>query len=846
MSWMDRILGKGRTAPSYTLESVQKHFVRFLAILENNNQVLKIIGDMQQKSQGAALFDTRYIRSNLAAIRSGVRDIVDGMIAMGGEPYRPLIERYQAISTEIDGIFPAAHAVEEDDFTIPLENVGRDKIWSVGSKGAQLGEMKSKLGLPVPEGFAISAWAYRHFVDANNLEQRISDRLSRLDIKHYDDLVRASEEIRSIVTSSPVPRDLADTIRCAYAEVKERVPQDGFALRSSAIGEDTLLSFAGQYATFLNVTEADVIDRYREVLASKFTPQAIYYYVSHSFTESDLAMGVCCLAMVDAATSGVVYTRDPVHPHDGSLMIYAVFGLGNTLGSGKLAPDVYKISHEDGRVREKNIAVKCVRQVLKKDGGTDEEIVPETESALAALSRRQLGQLTEFAKRIEAHYGFPMDIEWAIDRAGRPFVLQARPLQVVESQQGGEDVDVARLEVLCDGGTTVYPGAGSGPVFHLKTTEDLSRVPDGAVLVAPLPFPGLVTVMGKVHALLTHTGSTASHMATLAREYGVPTLVGLERSWDLPPRIDVTVDATGRTVYRGSHADLVQSRRAQSRGRDQTGIYGLLRQVLNRISPLNLIRPDDPDFLPENCLTYHDITRFVHQRAMEEMFSIGRHMRHRDRVSFELNTAIPLKIMIIYIDRDLSNYAGPRRMDESEIGSAPMEAFWRGILEEGWPSHPAAEGAERTASLATKSGRGFSEKSFAVLGAEYMMLSLRMGYHFNTVEALCTDTENKNYIRFQCRGGGASMERRSRRIQLLVDLFTSMGFECNEKGDFLDARIAYQRNWDLLDSLRLIGRITMMTKQLDMGLANDAITKWYIRDFKSKLGIAGGARPTDA
>jgi pyruvate,water dikinase len=828
---------------SHTLESVQASFVRFLAILDNNNHVLKIIGDMQEKAQGAALFDTPYIRSSLAQIQSGVRGIVNGMIAMGGKTYEPLVDRFEKISAEIDGIFPTSHALEEDDFAIPLEDVGRDKIWSVGSKGAQLGEMKSALGLPVPVGFAISAWAYKYFVEANNLEKRISDRLSTLDIKHYDDLVRASEEIRSIVTSSPVPHDLADAIQLMYAEVKKRVPKDGFALRSSAIGEDTLLSFAGQYATFLNVTETDLVDRYREVLASKFTPQAIYYYVSHSFTESDLAMGVCCVAMVDAATSGVIYTRDPVQPYDGSLMIYAVYGLGNYLGSGKITPDVYKVSRKDGRVMDTRIATKAVRQVNRPDGGTVEENVPEAEQTAPALEQDQLVELAVFAKKIEEHYGSPMDIEWAIDKKGQPFLLQARPLQVVETKAATEDVDVTALEALCAGGTTVYPGAGSGLVFHLRTTQDLSHVPDGAVLVAPLPFPGLVTVMGKVHALLTHTGSTASHMATLAREYGVPTLVGLDKSWDIPGDMDVTVDATGRTVYRGRHPDLVKSRSKQSRGRDQTGIYGLLRQVLRRISPLNLINPDDPEFTPENCHTYHDITRFVHQKAMEEMFSLGKNIRDRDRVAFELNTALPLKIMIIYIDRDLSNYQGPRRVEEGELASAPMEAFWQGIKEEGWPE---AGPGGASPGLATKSGRGFSETSFAVLSAEYMILSLRMGYHFNTVEALCTDTENKNYIRFQCRGGGASLERRSRRVRLLNDLLSSMGFECSEKGDFVDARVAYQKNWGILDSLRLIGRITMMTKQLDMGLANDAITKWYIRDFKRKLGVGNSVRRTDA
>ncbi|MCK5407835.1 MAG: hypothetical protein KAJ37_10285, partial [Candidatus Krumholzibacteria bacterium] len=120
------------------------------------------------------------------------------------------------------------------------------------------------------------------------------------------------------------------------------------------------------------------------------------------------------------------------------------------------------------------------------------------------------------------------------------------------------------------------------------------------------------------------------------------------------------------------------------------------------------------------------------------------------------------------------------------------------------------------------------------------------GYHFNTLQALCTDSDNTTYIRFQCRGGGASFERRLRRVQLLNELLSSMGFECGEKGDFVDARIAYQKNWGILDNLRLIGRITMMTKQLDMGLENDAITKWYIRDFKAKLGVDDARHRTDA
>nr|CAJ31194.1 Protein related to phosphoenolpyruvate synthase [uncultured sulfate-reducing bacterium] len=194
--------------------------------------------------------------------------------------------------------------------------------------------------------------------------------------------------------------------------------------------------------------------------------------------------------------------------------------------------------------------------------------------------------------------------------------------------------------------------------------------------------------------------------------------------------------------------------------------------------------------------------------------------------------------MIIYIDQDPSTYKGPRHVEEDEIASTPMKAFWEGIKEAGWPSQPGTGPSKGLRSvLSTKREEEFSESSFAVLSKEYMVLSLRMGYHFNSVEALCTDAISKNYIRFQCKGGGAALDRRSRRICVLKELLSSMGFEHNGKGDFINAKIAYLKPSDGLAKLRLLGRITMMTKQLDMVLSNDSITEWYIQDFKKGLGL---------
>ncbi len=852
MNWFSGLFKKSQKQSSSALQSIQENFANFLAILDNNNRVLKNISDMEEKSQGEYLFDINYIRSSIAEVRSGVLGIAEGMIALGGEKYAPLMKQFEAINEDISRIFPENRRVEEDDFAVPLENLGRDKTWSVGSKSAQLGEMRSRLGLPVPEGFAVTAWAYEYFVEANDLQTRINACITSVDIKHYDDLVRVSDQIQSMVKSGRMPRDLTRAIHDQYAELKKRAPGNGFALRSSAIGEDSLFSFAGQYATFLNVREDELVHRYRDVLASKFTPQAIYYYLSHSFIESDLAMGVGCVAMVDASASGVLYTKDPVQPEDNCLVIYAIYGLGKYLVDGTLMPDVFRVPREDRESVHANIVQKPARLVLSKDGGTVEEAIPDEEQALPCLKDDQIRTLTEFALKIEEHYESPMDIEWAIDREGRPFLLQARPLQVIEaSEEAPEEPDVSGLELLLSGGTTVCPGAGSGPVFHLKSTEDLSKVPDGAVLVSPLPFPGLVTVMSKVDAIVTQVGSTASHMATLAREFRLPTLVGLDKADALPQGSVVTVDATGKRVFQGKQVGLIEARRHKHLDIDETGIYTLLNKVLNKIAPLNLLHPDDPDFTPENCRTFHDITRFVHQRAMEEMFSLGKNIKNKDQVALKLKSDIPLQVQIIYIDQDLSRFKGKRLVKDDEIASVPMQAFWNGIKAQGWPAHtPPADFkgfmSVMTTSASTSTRGEFSETSFAVLSNEYMILSLRLGYHFTTVEAMCTNMAGNNYVRYQCKGGGASIERRSRRIRLFRELLSTMGFEHSGKGDFIDSKLAYQNPRTIMDNLSLLGRITMVTKQLDMALSNDSITNWYIKDFKEKLGLTQGSQPSHA
>ncbi|MBN2225944.1 MAG: hypothetical protein JW763_01125 [candidate division Zixibacteria bacterium] len=840
MRW-SRKKAKGADSEA-VLAQLQGKFSHFVGLLECNSRSLKTIGDMEEKAQGDYLFDINYIRTSYNDVVSDIDRIITHLSALGDGKYGDLRDRFNTIRKNIGALLPGNKEITRDDYTVAYDSLGRENADSVGSKNAQLGEMKSRLGLPVPEGFAITAWAYRHFVSANDLQSRINEKLSELDIRQYSDLVTVSEQIQAMVVASPVPQDLEAAILRSYNDLIARAPSERFSLRSSALGEDTLFSFAGQYATFLNVPEEELVARYRDVLASKFTPKAIYYLLSHDLSESELAMSVGCVSMIDAAVSGVIYTRDPVEPDNGCLVVNSIYGLGKYLVDGRLTPDTFHVSRDDFLLDHATLAVKPVCLVIDLEGGTVEEPVADFLQKEASLTEAQLRRLAEYAMKLEEHYDCPQDIEWAIDRAGKIYILQSRPLRVLRCGIVASEPDIDTLRVLIDHGTPVCPGIGGGPVYQVRSTQDLARVPNNAVLVAPGPFPGLITVMGKISALVTCVGGMASHLATIAREFRMPTLMGVEQAADLPNGKEITVDACRGTIFDGLQRELIEVRRVDEEIFDDTGIFAILESMLTYIAPLNLLDPTSPEFVTDNCHTLHDITRFAHQKAMDEMFAVAAGVKRQQDVGVLLKSTIPLQVKIIYIDREYDEYASQKYVPEDDMKSLPMAAFWKGIHTEGWPSHtPTASVKGFMGVIGTtvaKGGvNGFSENSFAVLGETYMMLSLRMGYHFTTVEAMCTEDTSRNFIRMQYKEGGATIDRRIRRIKLISDILQEMGFENHSRADFLDTLITYCDCDTIEQKLTLLGRLTILTKQLDMALSTDQVAAWYTRDIMVKLGL---------
>ncbi|MBU8934947.1 MAG: hypothetical protein KOO62_13255 [candidate division Zixibacteria bacterium] len=840
MSWLQRLLRRRHSEPDVSLHRVQEKFRQFRSLLDRHDQAMRAISDMEEKSHGDYLFDLNYIRSSLNNIKSWMVEAVELMVALGGDSYTPLRRRLETTFSEIEQILPLSSTIEKDTLTIPFEALSRDRARSVGSKNAQLGEMKTKLGLPVPEGFAISAWAYKRFLDSGNLQERIGERINSLNIKRHDDLVACSEEIRDSILSHRVPEDIVAAAKSSLAELTDRYPAKRFAMRSSAIGEDTLFSFAGQYASLLNVPPRGLIDAYREVLASKFTPQAIYYYLSHALKGSGLAMSVGCVAMIDPVSAGVVYSRSPVDPDDDCVVISSIWGLGKYLVDGRLTPDTFWISRGDKTIVNQTIARKMVRLVPDLERGTIEEDVPEADQTKPSVTTEQLCQLAIYALKLEEHYGSPQDVEWAVDREGQIFLLQTRPLQIARVSQNQMNVDTVKLKRLINNGTTVSPGIGSGRVCHVSSVEDLADVGVGTVLVTPNSFPGIVTVMTKVNAIVTEVGGVANHMATIAREYRVPTLGNVRSAHQLPAGEEVTVDASHGVVYAGAQRDLIKVRKAEYELFSDMVIINTLRKLLESISPLNLLHPRASAFRVDNCETIHDICRFIHQKGIEEMFRAATGLG-KSRGGLRLITDMPLEVRLIYLDRENATMGGRGQLGVDQLDSIPMEAFWKGIAQEGWPaSSPSPDLARVEGAVSDDDDRNprYRKTSFAMLSHEYMICNLHMGYHFTTVEAMCTDDPDRNYCRVQWGEGGAQLNKRVRRISLIADVAKRLGFENYSHADFLDVLLSYLPREDMCERLTLLGRLTMMTKQLDMALSNDDIALWYKKDIMKRLGLS--------
>ncbi|MBP6895818.1 pyruvate,water dikinase [Pseudacidovorax sp. 1753] len=436
---------------------------------------------------------------------------------------------------------------EATALVVPFENLRMSDVEAVGGKNASLGEMISQLpeGVRVPTGFATTAHAFREFLAHEGLTQRISQRLATLDIEDVRALAAAGAEIRGWIEAQPFPADLERAVREHFAKLSAGNDQASFAVRSSATAEDLPdASFAGQQETFLNVVGIeDVLHKMKEVFASLYNDRAISYRVHKGFAHDVVALsaGVQRMVRSDLGAAGVMFTIDTESGFDQVVFITSSYGLGETVVQGAVNPDefyVHKPMLEAGKraVIRRNLGSKLIQMEFatpeeKKASG---KLVKTTDVKTElrnrySLTDAEVEQLAKYAMVIEKHYGRPMDIEWGKDGTdGQLYILQARP-ETVKSQQQGKVEQRFKLKgksaVLAEG-RAIGQKIGTGPVRLVHSISEMDKVQAGDVLVTDMTDPNWEPVMKRASAIVTNRGGRTCHAAIIARELGIPAVVG--------------------------------------------------------------------------------------------------------------------------------------------------------------------------------------------------------------------------------------------------------------------------------------------------------------------------------
>ena len=434
-----------------------------------------------------------------------------------------------------------------DALVVPFEKLRMSDVESVGGKNASLGEMISQLptGVKVPTGFATTAHAFRQFLSHGGLSDRINVRLAALDTEDVRALAVTGAEIRAMVEAQPFPADLEKAIREAFMTLSAGNDQASFAVRSSATAEDLPdASFAGQQESFLNVVGIEeVLHKMKEVFASLYNDRAISYRVHKGFAHADVALsaGVQRMVRSDMGAAGVMFTMDTESGFDQVVFITASYGLGETVVQGAVNPDefyVHKPMLEHGKraIIRRNLGSKLIQMVFSNP---DEKAasgklvktveVPTEQRNRYCLNDADVEQLGRYALIIEQHYGRPMDIEWGKDGTdGLLYILQARP-ETVKSQQGEKAELRYKLKgkgVVLAEGRAIGQKIGTGPVRLVHNISDMDIVQPGDVLVTDMTDPNWEPVMKRASAIVTNRGGRTCHAAIIARELGIPAVVG--------------------------------------------------------------------------------------------------------------------------------------------------------------------------------------------------------------------------------------------------------------------------------------------------------------------------------
>jgi len=793
---------------------LRRKYEAFKSLLKHDAIALELIADLEEVFYGETMADRQRALYLSGKLSEAVGTMAGQLVEMNPTGYMELPEYFRKIDFYVRMAMELDQPEVGPPYILSLEDAASFPQLA-GGKASNLGRVANIDGVPVPKGFVVTANAFNYFIDYNDLSDGIEKCLRQMVVGDRDLLARLTLEVQEMIMAGEVPEEIARGIRFGVSEIIEG--DDLIAVRSSALAEDGEISFAGQYASELNVQPNDVLEAYKRVLAGKYCPRAISYRISNGLTDTETAMAVLVLPMVDAENAGVVYSKDPDCWGGNAIGIYGVCGLGEGLVDGSITPGKASLTRDE-------------EPVIDKDCTPDMGGLPSEETLVT---------LAKHAMKLEKEFGGPQDIEWAEDVTGELYILQARPLQR-ERQKTEVTHDPIGVMPWQEGLERAATGAGCGEVYYAPTGERIARIPEGAVVITPTLQPSLLTFIRKMSGVIAETGSRASHFASVAREMGVPVLVGKLDS-ELETGQVVTVDGSSGTIYDGCvEAILTRYRRDPDAPKIVLDPY---KRVVPITVKLNLTDPDADSFTPEGCRSMHDVVRFCHEKAVGEMFSIvdkrGRGMYAAKR----LKTELPLVMYLLDLGDGL--FAGCEKekiVSPQDIKSRPMWALWYGLSDSRvkWPdrlTHMDWEEFDKVAGGIFS----FDSKllaSYGLISDDYLHLMVRFGYHFSVVDTVCSPDAGSNYINFRFKGGGAGFDQRLLRLEFIRQVLERYGFDTSTRGDMIDAKHSRGDENETRRLLARLGYLMAVTRLMDMRMDSEemvvAEVERFIEDAESR------------
>ncbi len=853
MFLLDKLLRRRREANAF--HTLQERHRRFRDLIDKNNLVLELMADAGEKLSGEFIFDSQYLKSLALQLSEASRAVVYDLNAITDNRYPELVRVLDRIAAELAAVLESRTPIPSLDFVIPLSKVNGDLADGVGEKMARLGDLRQRGLCRVPDGFVITASACQEFMKAVAAGNDVEKWLELPTDADDRSLQEASAALQQHVCGARLPEKLARGIRRETARLEKRNPHCLLAVRSSALGEDGTLSFAGQYKTVLGIAPERVLPATVEVVASLFAPAAMRYRRSNGLPPARGAMAVGCLCLVDARAAGVLYTLDPTNPANDAVRVTAAYGLGKTVVEGTGETDHFLIARSPPHdIMSSTLDRKRYRTVAARDQGLTQVQVQEDQALLPAVSQAELAELVDTALRIERYMKCAQDIEWAFDKQGRLFILQARPLRIakedVREYREANEAQGQRTVLMRGRGEVACRGVAFGRVVSVDDSTSADTLPDNAVLVARYSRPALAAALPKANAVITDIGTATGHLATIAREFRIPTIVDTEIATQvLQEGQEVTVDAEENAIYLGQVNELIRQHLLSKTTYEDKPEFRLLRKLLRKVAPLHLRDPQSPQFAASSCSTYHDIIRFAHEKAVEELtrgYSIP--SSQDSRAAYRLELPIPLDLVLVDLGGGLDPGVTARIVQPWQVTSRPLLDLLEGLSAEGvWNNEPADMDLNGFMSSATRSLALTSpvvappQHNLALIDARYLNLNLKLGYHFNIVDCYLSEKRNDNFIYFRFAGGVTELTRRSRRAAILQQILDKYDFAVDRKEDLVIGRIKKISAEATSERLQMIGRLIGFTRQLDIYLRDDRLVGQLVKGF-----LTGNYHPSKA